>query len=199
MGLGMARKLWSDEEDTLLRELWAAGHSARQIAIRMNCGYSRNAIIGRVHRMELPGRARSGGQPADPNRIKKKRIRNHYRCGDHHAAEKINHHIIRKTRAQVTLTVVSNRGHGSQRFVSLTVPETELRCVDVDQLKLTTQQMNLGKQCEWIEGDDGLHCGQPVKEYSHYCGPHHFICRRPPEERPVGRTIKSSTRVLEVA
>lgn len=49
---------WTDEQETTLRQLWSTGLSARQIAIEMACGHSRSAIIGKVHRMQLPKRAR---------------------------------------------------------------------------------------------------------------------------------------------
>lgn len=94
---------------------------------------------------------------------------------------------------------MTSRYCGPQRFIQAPTPEYKLRCVEIVQLKLTTIEMDLGKQCQWIEGEDYLHCGQPVKEGSPYCTPHHFICRRTPDERPTGRVSKTSSRVLEVA
>src|SRR5690606_315682 len=42
---------WSKEQDERLSALWLAGKSAGVIAAEMHC--SRNAVIGRVHRLEL--------------------------------------------------------------------------------------------------------------------------------------------------
>jgi len=50
--------VWSVEKDLLIRKLWAEGLSASQIAAEVG-GVSRNAIIGRVHRLGLSGRASS--------------------------------------------------------------------------------------------------------------------------------------------
>ena len=48
---------WTDERVVLLRELWAQGLSASQIAARLG-GVSRNAVIGKAHRLGLEGRHR---------------------------------------------------------------------------------------------------------------------------------------------
>ncbi len=47
---------WTDERVDLLKKLWAEGLSASQIAGRLG-GITRNAVIGKVHRLGLSGRA----------------------------------------------------------------------------------------------------------------------------------------------
>jgi len=47
---------WNDERVELLKKLWADGLSASQIAGRLG-GVTRNAVIGKVHRLGLSGRA----------------------------------------------------------------------------------------------------------------------------------------------
>ncbi len=54
---------WTDERVEQLKTLWAEGLSASQIATRMG-GVTRNAVIGKVHRLGLSGRA----TPAKPQR-----------------------------------------------------------------------------------------------------------------------------------
>ncbi len=54
---------WTDERVEKLKKLWAEGLSASQIAAQLG-GVSRNAVIGKVHRLSLPGRAKSGGSSA---------------------------------------------------------------------------------------------------------------------------------------
>jgi GcrA cell cycle regulator len=46
--------IWSLENDAILQELWSTGLSATQIAVEMQCGFSRSAVLGRIHRMKLP-------------------------------------------------------------------------------------------------------------------------------------------------
>ncbi len=47
---------WNDERVDLLKKLWSEGLSASQIAGRLG-GVTRNAVIGKVHRLGLAGRA----------------------------------------------------------------------------------------------------------------------------------------------
>jgi GcrA cell cycle regulator len=50
---------WTDERVELLRKLWNQGLSASQIATELNHGITRNAVIGKVHRLGLSGRAKT--------------------------------------------------------------------------------------------------------------------------------------------
>src|SRR5690606_16813645 len=54
---------WTDERVEKLKKLWSEGLSASQIAAQLG-GVSRNAVIGKVHRLNLPGRAKAGGTQA---------------------------------------------------------------------------------------------------------------------------------------
>ena len=55
---------WTDERVSLLKKLWLDGLSASQIAKQLG-GVTRNAVIGKVHRLGLSGRA-APSQPARP-------------------------------------------------------------------------------------------------------------------------------------
>lgn len=50
---------WTDERVELLRRLWEEGLSASQIAAQLT-GVTRNAVIGKVHRLGLSGRVKAG-------------------------------------------------------------------------------------------------------------------------------------------
>src|SRR5579862_2686395 len=54
---------WTDERVELLKKLWQDGLSASQIAKQLG-GVTRNAVIGKVHRLGLSGRA----TPSKPTR-----------------------------------------------------------------------------------------------------------------------------------
>src|SRR3954467_4080076 len=49
---------WTDERVELLKKLWMEGFSASQIAGELGEGVTRNAVIGKVHRLKLSGRAK---------------------------------------------------------------------------------------------------------------------------------------------
>ena len=44
---------WTTERVDLLTRLWAEGLSARQIAMKLGGGVTRNAVIGKAHRLNL--------------------------------------------------------------------------------------------------------------------------------------------------
>ncbi|MCA0407178.1 MAG: GcrA cell cycle regulator, partial [Proteobacteria bacterium] len=49
---------WDDQRIEQLKKLWGEGLSASQIAAELG-GVTRNAVIGKVHRLGLSGRAKS--------------------------------------------------------------------------------------------------------------------------------------------
>jgi len=55
---------WTDDRVTVLKKLWLDGLSASQIAKQLGGGVTRNAVIGKVHRLGLSGRA----TPSKPSR-----------------------------------------------------------------------------------------------------------------------------------
>ncbi|MEE4010713.1 GcrA family cell cycle regulator [Roseibium sp. FZY0029] len=58
---------WTNERVELLKKLWGDGLSASQIAGELG-GVTRNAVIGKVHRLGLSGRAKSTSSSAKPRR-----------------------------------------------------------------------------------------------------------------------------------
>lgn len=56
---------WTDDRVDLLKKMWGEGQSASQIAKELG-GVTRNAVIGKVHRLGLSNRAGSAGAAAKP-------------------------------------------------------------------------------------------------------------------------------------
>lgn len=52
----MRMEAWTDDRVKRLEQLWTDGHSASCIA-RVLGGTTRNAVIGKVHRLRLNGRS----------------------------------------------------------------------------------------------------------------------------------------------
>jgi GcrA cell cycle regulator len=55
---------WSDNLVEQLKDLWAEGKSASQIARALGGGHTRSAVIGKAHRLKLLGRAKPERKPA---------------------------------------------------------------------------------------------------------------------------------------
>ena len=53
---------WTEEKVAKLKELWGKGNTASQIAEIIG-GISRNAVIGKAHRLNLSAKIKLGLQP----------------------------------------------------------------------------------------------------------------------------------------
>lgn len=61
---------WSVERVAALTQLWTEGWSASQIAGKLG-GVTRNGVIGKVHRLELPARRTTQRAAPAPRRLRK--------------------------------------------------------------------------------------------------------------------------------
>ena len=52
---------WDEPRMELLKRLWVSGETARTIAERLGGGITRNAVIGKAHRLGLTGKHGSKG------------------------------------------------------------------------------------------------------------------------------------------
>ena len=149
---------WTDERVELLKTLWAEGLSAAQIANKMG-GVTRNAVIGKVHRLGLSGRA----TPAKPQR------------GRISAPE---------PREETAAPSAAPR-----RLVAKpTAPEPEfIAPLVLDSGDPTTVSTIKNNMCKWPIGDpakDDFHfCGQPTLPGKSYCAYHAHMAFQPPQQR----------------
>ncbi len=67
---------WAEETIMRLRELWSEGHSTAEIGRRL--GVSKNAVVGKAHRLDLPARPspirRDGSGQGAPRRTAPRRV-----------------------------------------------------------------------------------------------------------------------------
>lgn len=152
---------WTDERVELLKTLWAEGLSAAQIANKMG-GVTRNAVIGKVHRLGLSGRA----TPAKPQR------------GRSAAPErKEDNSPIQKTKRPEMKSVIPE-----PEFIAPLVLDTG------DKTTVSTIKNNM---CKWPIGDpaqDDFHfCGQSTLSGKSYCAYHAHMAFQPPQRRDARR------------
>jgi GcrA cell cycle regulator len=152
---------WTDERVERLKKLWQDGLSASQIAAEMG-GVTRNAVIGKVHRLGLSGR----GQPTST--IKRQRRA----------------HAPAVRRARQALTI------GNLALKADVLAETELRPrrnVVVPIAKKLTIFALTERTCKWPigdPGDEGFHfCGHDSLEGAPYCEYHAGVAYQVPEPR----------------
>lgn len=167
---------WTDERVELLRKLWSEGLSASQIAAQLG-GVSRNAVIGKVHRLKLSSRGRATAAPA---RQKK------------------------PTQVATATKTVSRPVTTTTRTVTTSIGATALQAqFDVEPVarqyirpsenvvvpisrRLQLVQLN-ERTCKWPNGDplseDFSFCGNDAAETGPYCGYHSKVAFQPASER----------------
>jgi GcrA cell cycle regulator len=153
---------WTEERVELLKKLWADGLSASQIAAELG-GITRNAVIGKVHRLGLSGRAKSPSSTAP--RPRKARSSGH---------------MLRVSRPQM-------RGNTALAYDYDVEPEPEMIEIPVEQRKTLLQLTE--KTCRWPVGDPGsgggdfYFCGGEVAPDLPYCTHHSRIAYQPATDR----------------
>ena len=183
---------WTDERVEKLKQLWSEGLSASQIANQLG-GVSRNAVIGKVHRLALPGRAKSGGAAAStPTRATNRNT----------TAPRAPNFAARATSRTTTSTPPPSATVSS---APRTAGATALKAEAVVEMEaapeIKTQPGNVvvpimrkialteltERTCKWPVGDptqeDFYFCGCESPENSPYCSYHAKLAYQPVSER----------------
>ena len=159
------KNTWPDERVEILKKLWLDGLSASQIALKLGDGITRNAVIGKVHRLGLSGRG-------SPTRVARPRTRRPRQpSAPRHMPTSGNAALKAKT-------APAHRHEPAHEPIHLVdIPEGER----IGVLALTE------KTCRWPHGDPGsddfFFCGQPPQDGTPYCGYHASVAYQPAHER----------------
>nr|WP_316652083.1 GcrA family cell cycle regulator [uncultured Gellertiella sp.] len=177
---------WTDERVEKLKKLWSEGLSASQIAAQLG-GVSRNAVIGKVHRLSLPGRAKAGGSaPSTAARTPKRTT----------SAPRAPNYAARATNAASTSTTTRTvtRAQGA----TMVREEVEIDAVEemhfvpasnvVVPISRRLELVELTERtCKWPVGDplkeDFHFCGNDSPDSSPYCGYHQKLAYQPVSDR----------------
>lgn len=168
---------WTEERVELLRKYWAEGLSASRIAAQLG-GVSRNAVIGKVHRLKLSGRGRT--TTATTARQKK--------APSVAAAPKASKPQTSMTTRMVTVSVGATALQAE--FDAEPVARRYLRPIENVVVpisrRLTLVELN-ERTCKWPNGDplseDFSFCGNESGEAGPYCGFHSKVAFQPASER----------------
>jgi GcrA cell cycle regulator len=156
---------WTDERVETLKKLWSEGLSASTIAAELG-GVTRNAVIGKVHRLGLAGRAKSPASTAP--RPRKPRS--------------AHPHMLRVSRPSV---------HGNTALAHAyeveVEPEPELsdNVIPLGQRRTLLQLTE--ETCRWPIGDPGqadfFFCGGRTVAGLPYCAYHSRVAYQPAHVR----------------
>lgn len=158
---------WTEERVAELKKLWAEGHSASQIAKRLG-NVTRNAVIGKVHRLGLSGRATPSRPVKRPPRLARPKPQ----------------HVARQTG--------TSSAAPSQNTPQETAPVPVIREVNVEPQRLPNGDMVTvmtvkDSMCKWPVGDPADpafgFCGHATHEGAPYCTEHARLAFQPARKR----------------
>ncbi|KRB58854.1 GcrA cell cycle regulator [Rhizobium sp. Root708] len=167
---------WTDERVEKLKKLWSEGLSASQIAAQLG-GVSRNAVIGKVHRLSLPGRAKAGGTTTTARTPKR---------------------TTTAPRAPNYASRVATRTVTRQQGATMLKEEIDVNAIEEVRFRPASNVVipisrRLGltelteRTCKWPVGDplkDDFHfCGCESPDSSPYCTYHQRMAYQPVNER----------------
>jgi GcrA cell cycle regulator len=158
-----ANMSWDENRIEQLKKLWADGLSASQIAAELG-GVTRNAVIGKVHRLGLSGRAKAKSTSVARPRVK--------------AAAK----------PQRVATVVSRGNLAVVEVIETRMEAMPLREAVIIPMSRRISIMELKEGvCRWPIGDplhaDFVYCGADCGVGKTYCEAHGRIAYQPQNER----------------
>lgn len=157
---------WTDDRVASLKKLWLEGLSASQIAKQLG-GVTRNAVIGKVHRLGLSGRA----APAAPQRTVFK--------------------APRPPRPAMTAAHAPRRAEAPHAHQQAPTPLPVVREEPGSATVLT-----LGAHmCKWPIGDPSTDafsfCGRRTSQEGPYCVEHARVAYQPQQKKPGKRSDES--------
>ena len=159
---------WTEDRVEVLKKLWAEGHSASQIAKELG-GVTRNAVIGKVHRLGLSGRATPSRPVKRPPRLARPKPR-----------LQPDGSIIRPKPARVTNMDTPLRTAEKAAMVAALPPQ---KLADGEAATILTLRDSM---CKWPIGDPAdpkfAFCGRKSSS-GPYCEEHGKVAFQPAKKR----------------
>ncbi|ETX16054.1 GcrA cell cycle regulator [Roseivivax halodurans JCM 10272] len=188
---------WTDERVEMLKKMWSEGQSASQIAKELG-GVTRNAVIGKVHRLGLSNR--TGGEPGAPvepqpepePRVEARPKAPPQPAPEAPAAEPATEDggevEARTMPAPRTKIIPAGQPLPPQPSANEISPEAlaKVSAIEKKAKKLTLMELT-ERTCKWPVGDpateDFWFCGLPVQQGKPYCEAHVGVAFQPMSSR----------------
>lgn len=157
--MSTATVTWTEDRVATLKKLWTDGLSASQIAKQIG-GVTRNAVIGKVHRLGLSGRA-APARPRTPT--------------------------IKIARPRPAISAPRPMMHHAHPSTQVRLREPEMPIIDIPEHG-PSNVLELGAHmCKWPIGDPSKtefrFCGRKCDEATPYCVDHARVAYQPPAKR----------------
>ena len=195
---------WTEERVRKLTLLWKSGNSASKIAIELGEGVSRNAVIGKIHRLGLSDRG-TGLKVSGPKKIKEKiKDKNLSKDEDLKVSQLENISEVssqRKGKKRGRKPLIKNltKSENKSIYDSNAIENSSFETGDVDneidnitlanmiEIEKSAKKLSLleltEKTCKWPIGDPATSefwfCGHPSEQGKPYCETHISIAFQP--------------------
>ena len=190
---------WTDERVEILKKLWGEGQSASQIAKELG-GVTRNAVIGKVHRLGLSNRATSSSSSKSDSKTKAsvKSISDTKRGSNKANASKVTTaNSPSEPRSNTTSLrrqiIPAGQPLPPQPSANEVSPEALARVSEIEKKAKKISLLELTERtCKWPVGDpateDFWFCGLPSQAGKPYCEAHVGVAFQPMSQRRDRRT-----------
>ena len=173
---------WTDDRVATLTKLWADGLSASQIAKQLG-GVTRNAVIGKVHRLGLSGRAK----PSSPARKAAARKTAANSASRARTASKPKQKTVRAPSVPRAPRVVAK--------APVPPPPPPLEAKPMSNGEFATIMTITEHMCKWPIGDPGADnfrfCGRKTDPEEPYCLAHSRVAYQPSRRRGASSNTKA--------
>lgn len=189
---------WTDERVELLKKMWSEGQSASQIAKELG-GVTRNAVIGKVHRLGLSNRAGATPAPAEAKPVEPKTQAKAKAPPKPAPANKPEPAPEPKPEPAVAATtpaisparkaiIPAGQPLPPQPSTNEISPEALAKVNEIEKKAKRLTLMELTERtCKWPVGDpateDFWFCGLPVQQGKPYCEAHVGVAFQPMSAR----------------
>ncbi|MEL6120551.1 MAG: GcrA family cell cycle regulator [Pseudomonadota bacterium] len=183
---------WSDERVEKLKKMWGEGQSASQIAKELG-GVTRNAVIGKVHRLGLSNRNGGGGTSSDGGTKAKAKPVPKAKAAPKPAptASEAKQPAQDASSAPVSRMkpiIPAGQPLPPQPSLNEIDPEALAKVNEVEKKAKKLSLMELTERtCKWPVGDpatdDFWFCGLPVQSGKPYCEAHVGVAFQPMSSR----------------
>ncbi|WP_299561537.1 GcrA family cell cycle regulator [uncultured Sulfitobacter sp.] len=188
---------WTDDRVETLKKMWGEGQSASQIAKELG-GVTRNAVIGKVHRLGLSNRTTAGAaakpeakaKPASKPEAKAEVVEEPEQAAEPEKPElKTEPAIAPQTNLPARKQIIpAGQPLPPQPSANEISPEALAKVNEIEKKAKKLGLMELTERtCKWPVGDpateDFWFCGLPVQQGKPYCEAHVGVAFQPMSAR----------------
>ena len=185
---------WTDDRVEVLKKVWVEGQSASQIAKELG-GVTRNAVIGKVHRLGLSNRATSSSSSKSDTKSKTsvKSMSDTKRVSNKTSTSKVTSaNSPSEPRSNVTSLrrqiIPAGQPLPPQPSANEISPEALARVSEIEKKAKKISLLELTERtCKWPVGDPATEefwfCGLPSQAGKPYCEAHVGVAFQPMSQR----------------